>query len=529
MDEDSEHCSTDSRHKVAETALQMEEASDVRPKRTLQLTEKALELKLHNLIKDRKLKMGQITKLMNEIDSLKDDERNLNNVEEKLQKNFSELNKEFNCLNAELGVLLSEEERKADHDIWFQHKAEYIEEFVKLTQTWILTTKDKIEAFNIGPEDSVSVVSLQRQKNKYGSVAGRMSNASSRSSSSAAHLKQEAEHAALLARAAALKRKQSIEQEVAKLKAEQEQLEIDTEIAASFAKLKVFKDYDLLLENKNECQSGNADIRRKKEQKDPSLVEQHSKGDRTPPPSQRTHSTRSIKALVKDGSSGELEGNLYRVMQRQNEIIEMFVRQQNVSHLPPRDIPIFSGNLMEYRTFVRAFEHAIDNKTENARDKLYYLEQYTGGEAKDLVRSCVHMEPNKGYKKAWDLLHKEFGDELKIASAYIDKMLNWAQIKQEDGKALKTYALFLIGCRNVMEDLEYMDEMDNPTNVRIVISKLPFKLKEKWRGKAFEIQEKRGRRARFADLVDFIDREAKVVTDPLYGEIQSFSVGSEGK
>lgn len=267
MDEDSEHCSTESRHKVAETALQMEEASDGRPKRTLQLTEKALELKLHNL---RKSKMGQMTKLMNGIDSLKDDERNLNNVEEKLQKNFSELNKEFTCLNAELGVLLSEEERN-------------IEEFVKQTQTWILTAKDKIEAFNIGPKDSVSVVSLQRQKNKYGSVAGRMSNASRRSSSSAAHLKQEAEQAALLARAAALKKKQSIEQEVAKLKAEQEQLEIDTEIGAYFAKLKVFKDYDLLLENESECQSGNADICHKKEQKNPSLVEQHSKRDRTLP------------------------------------------------------------------------------------------------------------------------------------------------------------------------------------------------------------------------------------------------------
>ncbi|RXN25366.1 hemagglutinin amebocyte aggregation factor-like protein [Labeo rohita] len=207
--------------------------------------------------------MGQMTKLMNGIDSLKDDERNLNNVEEKLQKNFSELNKEFTCLNAELGVLLSEEERN-------------IEEFVKQTQTWILTAKDKIEAFNIGPKDSVSVVSLQRQKNKYGSVAGRMSNASRRSSSSAAHLKQEAEQAALLARAAALKKKQSTEQEVAKLKAEQEQLEIDTEIGAYFAKLKVFKDYDLLLENESECQSGNADICHKKEQKNPSLVEQHS-------------------------------------------------------------------------------------------------------------------------------------------------------------------------------------------------------------------------------------------------------------
>lgn len=39
---------------TAVTALQMEETSDVRPKRTRHLTEKALELKLHNLMKDRR-------------------------------------------------------------------------------------------------------------------------------------------------------------------------------------------------------------------------------------------------------------------------------------------------------------------------------------------------------------------------------------------------------------------------------------------------------------------------------------------
>lgn len=94
-------------------------------------------------------------------------------------------------------------------------------------------------------------------------------------------LNKEAEHAALLARAASLKKKQSIEQEMAKLKAEQEQLELDTEIAASFAKLKVFKDNDLLFDNKSECSSKHADTRCKKELKNSFLVEQHSKRDTT--------------------------------------------------------------------------------------------------------------------------------------------------------------------------------------------------------------------------------------------------------
>lgn len=53
------------------------------------------------------------------------------------------------------------------------------------------------------------------------------------------------------------------------------------------------------------------------------------------------------------------------------------------------------------------------------------------------------------------LLHKHYGDELVIANAYIDKALKWPQVKSDDGKALNAYAMFLIGCLNSMEDIEF--------------------------------------------------------------------------
>lgn len=40
-----------------------------------------------------------------------------------------------------------------------------------------------------------------------------------------------------------------------------------------------------------------------------------------------------------------------------------------------------------------------------------------------------------------------------------------------------------------MEDIEFMDELNNPTNMRVVASKLLYKLMEKWRPHAYEIQE----------------------------------------
>ncbi|KAJ8332985.1 hypothetical protein SKAU_G00418810 [Synaphobranchus kaupii] len=211
--------------------------------------------------------------------------------------------------------------------------------------------------------------------------------------------------------------------------------------------------------------------------------------------------------------------DILKVMQKQNAITELLVRQQKQSQLPTKDIPVFRGDALQYKSFIRAIEHSIEQKTDNDQDKLYFLEQFTAGEPQELVRSCAHMSPSRGYNEAKRLLQKHYGDELRIASAYIDKALRWPQIKSEDGKALSAYAMFLVGCRNTMEDIESLEEMDNPTNLRTVVSKLPYKLKERWRAEAYHIKEQRSRRAKFDDLVRYIDYQAKMAMDPLFGNI----------
>lgn len=154
---------------------------------------------------------------------------------------------------------------------------------------------------------------------------------------------------------------------------------------------------------------------------------------------------------------------------------------------------MFAGDPLTYRSFMRAFESAIEKKTNSDQDKLFYLEQYTSGEPRDLVRSCEHMRPDKRLREAKRLLQYHYGNELKIAAAYLDKALKWPQIKAEDAKGLKAYSLFLIGCRNTMSDVEFMEEMDNPSNMRTVISKLPYKVRERWRNTAFDLQARHGR------------------------------------
>ena len=105
---------------------------------------------------------------------------------------------------------------------------------------------------------------------------------------------------------------------------------------------------------------------------------------------------------------------------------------------------------MEYRSFVRAFESLIESRTFNNTDRLYYLEQFTAGDVKELVISCHHLPSDVGYDEARRLLEKKFGDEYRIASAYETKALNWPNIKAEDGVALNRFSVFLTGCKNAL-------------------------------------------------------------------------------
>ena len=49
----------------------------------------------------------------------------------------------------------------------------------------------------------------------------------------------------------------------------------------------------------------------------------------------------------------------------------------------------FDGNLLNFMYFRSILKEAVETKLEDARGKLTRLAQYTGGEAKDLVKNCI--------------------------------------------------------------------------------------------------------------------------------------------
>lgn len=129
------------------------------------------------------------------------------------------------------------------------------------------------------------------------------------------------------------------------------------------------------------------------------------------------------------------------------------------------------------------------------------------------------MSEETDYERAKNLVKEHFGNEMKIA-AYLEKALGWPITKSEDVGSLHAFSLILRGCCNMMDGLHYMEEINMPSNVRLIVMKLPYKLRERWRVVACELQERRAYRAVFLNLVNFIERQVKILLDPLFGNVQ---------
>lgn len=121
-------------------------------------------------------------------------------------------------------------------------------------------------------------------------------------------------------------------------------------------------------------------------------------------PAPQTESGQPVNQNVDQsaGTGGEDNPNFTDVLKRQTEITEMLVKQQTLSLLSDREIPIFLGDPLQFNinTFIKAFEQCVERKTSSMDDRLYYLQQYTREQPRSFVSRFLHMDPTVAYNEA---------------------------------------------------------------------------------------------------------------------------------
>ncbi|XP_043195315.1 uncharacterized protein LOC122366790 [Amphibalanus amphitrite] len=340
---------------------------------------------------------------------------------------------------------------------------------------------------------------------------------------------ESATKAGLMARAAFLKRKQKMEKEELEMKMRKQKIENEE------------LEMKMRMENL-QLESELAEV----EARERALMEAEEQGSQTRPgvaslravcpaePNERTGhaedvvgSEQPLVTVQSDAGASEARADQMNVRKNppqpdlnasQPDATQVILSQIQQSRLPRPELPVFKGDVTQYRSFIRAFDSRIGSKTDSDSERLFYLEQYCAGKPRDIIRGCLHMTEDVGYLEARRLLERRYGDPETVSSAFVDMLMDWPQLKPGDVEGLDRFSLALTSCLNVMQSIPLgARETDHPRTMRKVVEKLPSHLQDSWRRRAHKIQESEKRRVKFQDVVTFVDSEVQIQTNPTFG------------
>ena len=233
-------------------------------------------------------------------------------------------------------------------------------------------------------------------------------------------------------------------------------------------------------------------------------------------PSQFSKTNNSQRGASRLEPMNEMVTQLIEIQNKQMELTALLANQQRFNHLPVKEPPIFNGNPYEYFSIVSAFDSIISDNVISDKDRLYYLAKYTSGKANDIVKRFLAVNSERGYREARKLLDQRFGNPVYIAEAFKSRLKNWVQIKEGDSAGLQTFSDFLVSCKEAVEAVGSLCELDSNQIFVQIASKLPSYSGIRWCHYAHDAQLKLGFPLRFNDLVKFVKEESDLANDPVF-------------
>ena len=197
-------------------------------------------------------------------------------------------------------------------------------------------------------------------------------------------------------------------------------------------------------------------------------------------------------------------------------IDQMYGLTHLINHLqaPTVEIDTFSGNCIDYPYFITTFIEVVETRISDPRGRLIRLLKYLDEEAKELVQACVYLPADEGYKKARQLLEKNYGDQYRILSEYRKELRSWPKLKPDDGRAFKKFYSFLVKYKSTMQCVSKSSRYDSPELVQRLQLCLPSFLQARWNRRSYTIRKATREEAGIDIFIDFMEEEMLLVNDP---------------
>ena len=176
-------------------------------------------------------------------------------------------------------------------------------------------------------------------------------------------------------------------------------------------------------------------------------------------------------------------------------------------------VKTFSGACTEFQLFICRHNQAVTHIT-SYETKLAKLLDSLDGEALRSVAGTAVIGGKDGYYEAMTKLESRFGDRHKVMNTLMNELDSAKTIRTP--QQIQAFADDLYNARLSFNVMHCLDEL-TPKFVARVCEKLPNDHAKRWRGIAMDHKSRFDEYPGFSVFVDFVQRLAQDVNDPLYG------------
>ena len=431
------------------------------------LTEKQLAEKLKRLKNKKKAALSAVTKTRNELGKLMMRDGNLHEVKTLFEK-YAEVGEVYHDSYIAVCALLTDEEIEEEERKYIERQY-FITDFQTKVANWIVEAERRLsEQLEMSSIKSKSSRSSKTSKSSWSSTISKFSK-----SSTLSHAQEKARLAELMVERQMLDQTKRIKEIELEAQSAATKIQLEVEIAKAEARNAAYEEVEGTTTSSS---IPNQEIKAVNDMPKPETKERTIHESLHPDAKSFNPKVSPNTAALPQHESFFQPG----IPSTTSASTDLLVETYRQMFLPSPEVPKFTGDPIEYKSFIMSFEARILPHVSSECNKLYYLDQQLKGEPKDLIEGCLFMAPEIGYIEATRLLDKEYGDPFKVATAYLDKLSGWPMIKHDEGSKLKQLSLFLTKCKYAMQNVSHMTVLNHTPNMKMIIGKLPGYLQNKW-------------------------------------------------
>ena len=185
-------------------------------------------------------------------------------------------------------------------------------------------------------------------------------------------------------------------------------------------------------------------------------------------------------------------------------------------NLPPLELKKFSGEPDDFEDFITTFNEVIGNVVTDPASKLLRLKSQVTGVASDSIKMCRLDDGEDAYARAVKILYERFGSPYIVCNSVIERLKYGPDVRSP--AELRTFSDELANAEITLKKNSMFTEIDTQHNIIEICLRLESSIRYEWRNRVMKTKQSTGVYLNFSGFVTFIQEQADILNDPLYGK-----------